>query len=496
MSQSRLSAVPESEDRELVAQLLARPGEQLQALVDGGNRAQTAATVASATARALADTGRGLNLSEAELAGLNLSNLDLRGATLSRARLDSADLSGADLRGATLICPLTERTTFRGAKLDEVYAHAFSAVSADWSGAHMPGAIDTTGSLFHGVNLTRSVLSGGNYAGATFYQCDLTGANLSGCDLTGATFNECVLRDTVLTGATLAAGTITRSSMDGSDLRQTRGVGLTLQQITAMSDVQMDDACLPELSVRSATLRRLRARGAVFTGGRFSDIGADSCEFHGSDLTETLLRAVRGRDNSFSCCALVGASLARCSLPGSDFRGANMENARLLECQLPESRFTQYNSDGGGAVGFVGRALVVRDCDLASAQFTRAYLYRASFTGDPVIGMRMDQVDMTGANLIQAYVAAAMPGAVLKGVNAAYSRFNQSDLRAADLKGATLFEASFVKTSLHDADLTAVRAPLFVDRCPGLTSARMDEGLRGWTVQLAATLARERIAST
>jgi uncharacterized protein YjbI with pentapeptide repeats len=464
--------------------------------VGRGDRAQAAAAVASATARALADTSRGLNLSDADLVGLDLTNLDLRGATLSRARLESANLSGADLRGATLICPLTERTAFREAKLDGVYAHAISAVSADWSGAHMPGAIDTTGSLFHGVNLTRSVLSGGNYAGATFYQCDLTGANLSGCDLTGTTFNECVLRDTVLTGATLTSGTITRSSMDGADLRRTRGAGLTLQQITAMSDVRMDNACLPELSVRSAMLRRLRARATVLTGVRFSDVGADSCDFHGSDLSESLLRAVRGRDNRFSCCALVGASLVRCSLPGSDFRGANMENARLLECQLPESRFTQYTDDDGSAVGFVGRALVVRDCDLASTQFARAYLYRASFTGDPVTGMRMDQVDMASANLIQAYVAAAMPRAVLKGANAAYSRFNQSDLRAANLRGATFFEASFVKTSLADADLTAVSAPLFVDRCPGLASTRMDEGLRGWIDRLAAVMAQERIAST
>ena len=131
--------------------------------------------------------------------------------------------------------------------------------------------------------------------------------------------------------------------------------------------------------------------------------------------------------------------MVRCSLPGSDFRGANMENARLLECQLPESRFTQYTDDDASTVGFVGRALVVRDCDLGSAQFAGAYLDRASFTGDPVMGMRMDQVDLAGANLIQAYVAAAMPGAVLKGANAAYSRFNQSDLRAADLKGADVF---------------------------------------------------------
>ena len=68
MSHPPLSAVPESGNGELVERLLASPGEQIPALLGGGERARAAAAVASATARALADTGRGLNLSDAELA--------------------------------------------------------------------------------------------------------------------------------------------------------------------------------------------------------------------------------------------------------------------------------------------------------------------------------------------------------------------------------------------------------------------------------------------
>ncbi len=172
-----------------------------------------------------------------------------------------------------------------------------------------------------------------------------------------------------------------------------------------------------------------------------------------------------------------------------------MENARLLECDVSDSRFTNLDDERGHA-SFTGRGLTARDCHLARADFTDAYLYRASFTGDPVIGMRMDDAKFTGANLIQAYVAAALPGADLRCMHAAYSRFNQSDLTGADLTGAGLYQSSFVKVVLTGADLTAVSAPLFLDRCKGVTDAVMDEDLRRWAGVLAGALGTRRSGST
>src|SRR3954447_5235764 len=83
--------------------------------------------VARQTERSLADTGRGLDLTDADLHDLNLKNFDLRGATLNRANLCGADLSGADLSRATMICPSAERTRFRGANLKAAYVHALAA---------------------------------------------------------------------------------------------------------------------------------------------------------------------------------------------------------------------------------------------------------------------------------------------------------------------------------------------------------------------------------
>ncbi len=91
-----------------------------------------------------------VNLSEANLTGVNLTEADLTGADLYGVNLTGADLSGADLYGVNLT----------GADLSR----------ADLSGADL-----------YGVNLTGADLSGADLTGA-----DLSRADLSRADLTGA----------------------------------------------------------------------------------------------------------------------------------------------------------------------------------------------------------------------------------------------------------------------------------------------------------------------
>ena len=359
----------------------------------------------------------------------------------------------------------------------------------------MPGALDTTGALFHGVTLVGADLSGGNYAGATFYQCDFTEANLSGCDLTGATFNECGLRGTDLSHSSLSCATITRSHADDAVFDGAMGSGLVLQVLTGMARVSFDGARLSELRIRSAGWTEGSAMDAALIGLQLVDVTMFSCDFSGSDLTQATWRSVTGHGNFLRRVQLAGGTWTRCRLPVTDLRGASMENARLLECDLSDSKFSNLDDERGHA-SFTGRGFTARDCHLARADFTDAYLYRASFTGDPVTGMRMDDAKFTGANLIQAYVAAALPGADLRSAHAAYSRFNQSDLTGADLTGVGLYQSSFVKVVLTGADFTAVSAPFFLDRCKGVADAVMDEDLRRWAITLAEALSTQRNGST
>lgn len=471
------------------------PAKTLRQLLRDWVRDDVVAVVRAATTASIAETGRGLDCTGADLGGLDLRGLYLRRVTLTRARLDSTLLVGSDLGEAVMVCPLMERTTMRGAVLTGLYSHALSVVSSDWSGVRMPGAIDSTGALFHGVALTDANLSGGNYAGTTFYQCDLTNADLRGCEFLGATFNECVMRGTRMDAANVSHVTITRSNADGMVLSHAIGAGLVMQAMTGLSGLNMRGARLSDLRIRAAAIDRGTAAGASLPGLQLTDVTLAGCDFSGADLTETTWRGVTGQDNSLVRVQMAGGTWTRCRLPCTDLRGASMENARLLECVMPSSRFTTVD-DGNGQASFSGRALIARDCDLSDADFTDAYLYRACFTGDPVTGMRLDRCTFAGANLIQAYVAAALPHADLTRLLGAYSRFNQSDLTGANLTAAGLYQASFVKAVLTDANLAGVQAPVFFDRCRGMEQAILGDDLSAWTADLAAALARRRIGST
>lgn len=141
--------------------------------------------------------------------------------------------------------------------------------------------------------------------------------------------------------------------------------------------------------------------------------------------------------------------------------GGHGENLNIVESDLSGADFS----------GFTGRCLTARDVDLSRSNFHGANLYRAMLTGDPPRAMNLRAANFENAVLVQAYFAADLREARLTGANCAYSRFSQSDLGAARLDGTNMYQSTWVKVNLVGASLSGVRAPVFVDRCPGLEAA-------------------------
>lgn len=413
------------------------------------------------TEQAMTATGHGLDLTQANLTGLDLSGFDLRHAILNRAALYGTMLVQADLTGASMICAGLERTDFTDAILHGAYVHALAAQASTFTRADLAGLVDATGALFHGCDLTAARLDDSELAGTTFYQCNLVGAGVVGADLHGAVFNECRMDDADLTRARLDDATMTRSCMRDLVLEHARGQGLVIQRPTVADGLRLVDAHLPHLRLAS-----VRGAGIVAVALHAPSVDIHDCHLADADLSHADLSNGRWRRVAIDRVKLIGAVLPDSSLRhvtaiGADISDATGEGLTASECTFANAALG----------GFAGRYATFRNCDFRSADLHGAYLYRSSFIGDPPASACMVDVKLDGANLTQAYLAADFTDASLRHVWATYARVNQSIFNGADLRGTSLFRASAVKTEFNEAEMGGQRGAIFADRCPGLLSA-------------------------
>ena len=141
-----------------------------------GASALEATLVAEAAARRTAVAA--LLASASELAGADLTNVNLDGIDLSEKMLDGARFWNTDLRGA------------------------------DLSGSSLTGA-DFTDADLSGADLSEAKLVNAHFIGAKLIDADLSDANLALANVTCADFSNADLTDTDFTDANIAATTFT-----------------------------------------------------------------------------------------------------------------------------------------------------------------------------------------------------------------------------------------------------------------------------------------------
>jgi len=145
-----------------------------------------------------ANGSRGEDLSEFNLSGRNLRNVDLKDANLIRANLSKADLSGgklqrANLTDADISRAQMGRTDFSKAILEQ----------ADLTFAHLSHA------KLDGANLRYASLTRANLSGTNLSNADLSGAQLNRADLTRANLQNAAVTYKQLA----AAGTLDSAIM-------------------------------------------------------------------------------------------------------------------------------------------------------------------------------------------------------------------------------------------------------------------------------------------
>ena len=133
-----------------------------------------------------------LNLSDADLSGVNL-----RGANLKRADLTGANLQGADLVGTQFAEAELTRADLRGAKLVKADLYQTKLLKAtladtDCSGAYFRRA-DLTQADLSNANLTKADMIEVNLTNGSLKNANLIGADLSGANLVGVDLRQCVM---------------------------------------------------------------------------------------------------------------------------------------------------------------------------------------------------------------------------------------------------------------------------------------------------------------
>jgi uncharacterized protein YjbI with pentapeptide repeats len=299
----------------------------------------------------------GIDATGARFGGAILRGTDLRGATLAGAVFSAAVLDGADLRGATLT-----RAVFTGAALDrldlrDLPDRATRLAGADFSGATVtnvsfpsPLSRDMTGDRV----LLRGATASFGCLGTNWSNVDLTGATIldlprdpngavqlpslvgrrlvwPDANLHAANLRRADLHQAVLSGANLVEADLSYANLGDAWLEST-GNGQHAANLTGavLFNADLSSAHLTGVHFIGAYLFGL---SATVSGATLSLANFTNAYLAGMDFSN--IRDLRMQSVSF-----VGACLANCSFKGSELRPLNGSNAAFDHACLHGADFT------------------------------------------------------------------------------------------------------------------------------------------------------------
>jgi uncharacterized protein YjbI with pentapeptide repeats len=303
--------------------------------------------------------------------GANLQNANFAGCTLAGAKLSKASLAGADLGGANLADADFTGTDLTGVRCSALLKHLtdpnhraiftgctvpYALIGLDWSCLDLTGATVTgmptnsagqanlTGLNAQGLrrprgDFVKAVLDGANFAGAS-----LAGANFSGASLQGkASFAGATAPGAFFIGAILDQADFTGATLDGADRTEAANFSYAY-----LSNCVFTGAGLYAVIFTGATLIELALAGpgVNLQQADFSDAYLPNADFTGASL--------QGAKFNGACmveCTLTNADLTpaaqgtlQASLAAACLQGATLTGAKLGGASLPNAAVT--DTDG------------------------------------------------------------------------------------------------------------------------------------------------------
>jgi uncharacterized protein YjbI with pentapeptide repeats len=279
-----------------------------------------------------------IDLSEADLSGVNLQEVYFLGVNLCKVNLQKAILQGVGLSSENL----------QDADLREAY------LQANLEGANLTNA-DLRGANLHKARLKGANLQGANLQGVDLHKKNLVGVNLQEANLQGANLQGANLQEVNLVGATLKGADFQGANLKGVDFHKKNLVGINFQEAN-LQMANLQTANLQEANLLGADLRKAHLQGA--------------------NLRLTNLK---------------GANLLYTNLQGANLQGANLQGAKLISTgtALRKVNFQEANLQGLHLQGF----------DLSGANLQGANLQQANLQDTNLTGANLQQTNLQGANL-------------------------------------------------------------------------------------------------
>ncbi|MGO4742358.1 DUF2169 domain-containing protein [Serratia quinivorans] len=296
------------------------------------------------------------NFNGIDLTGADLSGMDLRHADFSQCLLESADLSRCRLDHANFHQAMLARADLSAASLQYATLDKASLALAQCKGSDFSHA-----SLLE-TNLQETLFSQCNFTSARLEQLILHRTFLSGCRFTQATLSNITLMGLTLSDlsfhqAQLSKLTFMRCRCEHFDLQHARlndcswvesqvdhirFIGARLLNCAFVHQTELAHADFSDAQLKQCNLRQLPLVQACFRRARL-----DNTDLSEAILTAGDLEQMNGNHSLFIRCdfsganlknaSLIGALMQKCQMSGADLRGANLFRADLSQSRIDNS---------------------------------------------------------------------------------------------------------------------------------------------------------------
>ena len=284
---------------------------------------------------------QGLDFQNVDLSQADLSGVDCTGADFTNASLEGANFSGAMLKNAIFVGADLDNANFSGAILDGAYFTGTDVSKVQWGAGISAIGAHFTGAFGIGCNIGSSSPK----VNADFTHADFTGADFSKSDFSYALLIEATLIQGVFEGANFQGVDFTSAQLGGLDKTAAANMGFTYMPNATFSKANLfgvsfafatvfgasthmsDAATMEQCDFSNAYLEGINLTGAALQGAKF-----DNACLVGVNLTEAHL--------SPTLSGSIVSSLAGACLQGANFTQSNLTNADLSNATVAFSQGT------------------------------------------------------------------------------------------------------------------------------------------------------------